>query len=176
MEEVPDIEPPLHDHCRCAILPMEAIIPGSTTKDGENGADYWLTHYGQLPDYCISDEDLRVLGWKNGKTPKRYALGKKYWSGIYLNDDGHLSSAPRRIWKDLPIFYFPAFWEGNSMHRCMSAYLICSAFAAKNSLGLPVALCVKTLYSSCSRHGRKDQTYIETSAHFLRSEFTQSGF
>jgi len=32
----------VHDNCRCAILPMEAIIPGGATKDGENGADYWL--------------------------------------------------------------------------------------------------------------------------------------
>ena len=42
MDEIPDIEPPLHENCRCATLPMDAIIPGGATKEGENGADYWL--------------------------------------------------------------------------------------------------------------------------------------
>ena len=42
MDALPDVEPPLHENCRCAILPMEAITPGGATKDGENGADYWL--------------------------------------------------------------------------------------------------------------------------------------
>ena len=51
--EIPDIEPPLHERCRCAILPMEAIMPGGATKDGERGADYWLIYYGKLPDYLL---------------------------------------------------------------------------------------------------------------------------
>ncbi|MCM1150048.1 MAG: minor capsid protein, partial [Butyricicoccus sp.] len=46
--ERPDEVPPLHYGCRCDILPMEAILPGGATKDGENGADYWLANYGKL--------------------------------------------------------------------------------------------------------------------------------
>ena len=47
MDEIPDIEPPLHENCRCSMLPMEAITPGGATKDGENGADYWLINFGK---------------------------------------------------------------------------------------------------------------------------------
>ena len=112
-DEIPEIEPPLHDNCRCAILPMEAIVPGSATKDGENGADYWLTRYGNLPDYYISDSDLRALGWKSGKPPKRYAPGKMYTRGVYDNDDGHLPSAPGRIWYEADINYYEGRRNGH---------------------------------------------------------------
>lgn len=47
MDEVPEIEPPLHDNCRCAILPMDTITPGGATKDEENGADFYLANFGK---------------------------------------------------------------------------------------------------------------------------------
>ena len=65
--ERPDEEPPLHEHCRCAILPMEAIRPGHATKEGKNGADYWIANYGRLPDYYISREEAYAQKWKDGK-------------------------------------------------------------------------------------------------------------
>ena len=104
--EIPDMKPPLHVMCRCEILPMEAIMPGKATKDGENGADYWLTHYGKLPDYYISKEELIELGWKGSKTIASKAPGKMYFGGIYNNDDGHLPSAPGRIWYEADINYY----------------------------------------------------------------------
>lgn len=114
--EIPDIEPPLHDNCRCDILPMEAIIPGGATKDGENGADYWLATHGSLPDYYISDRELRALGWRNGKPPRKFAPGKMYFGGVYDNDDGHLPSAPGRIWHEADINYY----EGRrNQHRVL---------------------------------------------------------
>lgn len=106
MGEIPDIEPPLHENCRCAILPMDAISPGGATKDGENGADYWLTNYGKLPDYYISDADLRALDWDNGKAPRKFAPGKMLYGGIYQNKNGHLPSAPGRIWYEADINYY----------------------------------------------------------------------
>ena len=106
MDEIPDIEPPLHENCRCAILPMDAITPGGATKDGENGADYWLTNYGKLPDYYISDADLRALDWDNGKAPRKFAPGKMLYGGIYQNKNGHLPSAPGRIWYEADINYY----------------------------------------------------------------------
>ncbi len=78
MDEIPDIEPPLHENCRCAILPIDAITPGGATKDGENGADYWLVHDDELPDYYISKSELEKLGWKRGRSPKKWALGRWY--------------------------------------------------------------------------------------------------
>lgn len=116
IDEIPDIEPPLHERCRCAILPMEAIMPGGATKDGVNGADYWLAYYGILPDYYISDSDLRALGWKNGKPPKRFAPGKMYCGGVYDNDNGHLPSVPGRVWYEADINYY----EGRrNQHRIL---------------------------------------------------------
>lgn len=118
MYEIPDIEPPLHDNCRCAILPLEAIMPGSATKDGENGADHWLIHYGKLPDYYISDEEMRALGWKSGKPPKRFAPGKMYFGGVYNNDNEHPPSVPGRIWYEADINYY----EGRrNQHRILSS-------------------------------------------------------
>lgn len=114
--EMPDIEPPLHDHCRCAILPMEAIPPGGATKDGENGADFWLANFGQLPDYYITKEDLFALGWKGSKSVASKAPGKMVFGGIYNNDDGHLPSAPGRVWHEADINYY----EGKrNQHRIL---------------------------------------------------------
>jgi len=106
MDEIPDIEPPLHENCRCAILPMEAIAPGGATKDGENGADYWLVNFGKLPSYYISKEELYALGWKDGKSVASKVPGKMVFGGIYENDDGHLPSAPGRIWYEADINYY----------------------------------------------------------------------
>lgn len=44
-------EPPLHNNYRCDIIPMESIEAGNATKNEENGADYWLKHFGGLPDF-----------------------------------------------------------------------------------------------------------------------------
>lgn len=116
MDEIPDIEPPLHDNCRCAILPLEAIMPGGATKDGENGADYWLAHYGQLPDYYVSKENLYTLGWKGSKPVASKAPGKMVFGGVYSNDDGHLPTVPGRIWYEADINYY----EGRrNQHRIL---------------------------------------------------------
>ena len=39
---------------------MGAIIPGGATKDGENGADYWLANYGRLPDYYLTFYEVKL--------------------------------------------------------------------------------------------------------------------
>ena len=106
MDEIPDIEPPLHENCRCAILPMDAIIPGGATKDGESGADYWLITFGKLPDYYISKEELYALGWKDGKSVASKAPGKMLFGGVFYNSNGHLPSAPGRIWYEADINYY----------------------------------------------------------------------
>ena len=106
MDEIPDIEPPLHENCRCAILPMDAISPGGATKDGENGADYWLINFGKLPDYYISESDLRALDWDNGKAPRKFAPGRMLFGGVYQNKNGHLPSTPGRIWHEADINYY----------------------------------------------------------------------
>lgn len=78
MDEIPDVEPPLHENCRCAILPMDVITPGGATKDGENGADYWLVHDGELPDYYISKSELEKLVGSAVDPLKNGHLGRWY--------------------------------------------------------------------------------------------------
>jgi len=113
MDEIPDIEPPLHENCRCAILPMEAITPGSATKDGENGADYRLAHDGELPDYYIPKSELEKLGWRRSKSPQKWAPGKMVFGGIYQNKNHHLPFASGRIWYEADINYYQGVRNGH---------------------------------------------------------------
>ena len=60
---MPQTDHRLHERCRCIILWMQAIIAGNATDKGKDGADYWLKHYNELPDYYITKEDAEKLGW-----------------------------------------------------------------------------------------------------------------
>ena len=106
IDEIPNPEPPLHEHCRCSISPMQAVIAGTATRDKRNGLDWWIIQLGALPPYYISDDDAYALGWK----PKRgnlheVAPGKMLTRGIYKNRDGHLPTADGRIWFEADINY-----------------------------------------------------------------------
>lgn len=106
MDEVPDLEPPLHFHCRCAIKSMEAVLAGQGTKDGQNGADYWMKYFADLPEYYITRDELLSLGWKKGKSPAKVAPGKMATMGIYQNRKRHLPQIPGRIWYEADIHYY----------------------------------------------------------------------
>lgn len=54
--------PPLHLCCRCTLEKLEAIVAGNATKNGTDGADYWLEYFNQLPNYYISRPQLEALG------------------------------------------------------------------------------------------------------------------
>ena len=92
---------------------MGTITPGKATKDRENGADYWLANYGKLPDYYISEDERRAMGWRFGKKIVKFAPGKMFYGGIYKNDDGHLPSAPGRIWYEADINYYNGYRNGH---------------------------------------------------------------
>ncbi|WRS26481.1 ribonuclease domain-containing protein [Oscillospiraceae bacterium MB08-C2-2] len=106
INEVPEPEPPLHYNCRCDIVGMKAVLAGKGTKDGFNGADWWIKSFAALPDYYISKEALEELGWRRGKSPVKFAQGKMATMGVYRNDDGHLPQAPGRIWHEADINYY----------------------------------------------------------------------
>ena len=106
-------EPPLHWFCRCVIEPMKAVEHGGATRDGENGADYMLFTQGKLPDYYITRAEAIALGWKSSKPLAKYAPGKMLFGGIYLNEDGLLPSAPRRIWYEADINYYSGRRNGH---------------------------------------------------------------
>lgn len=105
-DEEPDIEPPIHWRCRCVIEPLCAIIAGNATKDGNDGADWWLAHYDSLPEYYITYEQIYNLGWRLGKSPAQYAPERMISMGIYLNKDGHLPDTPGRTWREADINYY----------------------------------------------------------------------
>lgn len=115
MDEIADKEPPLHPNCRCEIRPMEAVIAGYGTKDGQNGADYWMKYYNDLPKYYITQEELVALGWKWGKSPAKFAPGKMLTKGIYKNKDHHLPQIPGRIWYEADINYYSGKRNGHRL-------------------------------------------------------------
>ena len=98
--------PPAHPNCRCDTVPLDAVQAGSATKDGKNGADWWIKQFDELPAYYITEAEIRTLGWRNGKPPARYAPGKMITMGIYLNENQHLPTAPGRIWYEADINYY----------------------------------------------------------------------
>ncbi len=98
--------PPVHPNCRCEIKPLEALFAGNATNEGINGADWYLKVYGELPDYYITQEQAENEGWN----PKKGDLflkcpGKMIFGGIYENRNGHLPTAPNRIWYEADINY-----------------------------------------------------------------------
>lgn len=98
--------PPLHYGCRCEIKDMQAVLAGDATKDGRNGADWWLKYIGKLPDYYISDKDAIAAGWYYGKSPVKYVPGKMITFGEYDNENGHLPEAEGRVWYEADINYY----------------------------------------------------------------------
>ncbi len=108
-------EPPIHPNCRCEVLPMEAVIAGNATKDGKNGADFWMKYMGRLPDYYISEKDLKALGWKEGKSPKKFAPGRMMTRGIYQNRNKHLPDKLGRIWYEADINYYEGKRNGHRL-------------------------------------------------------------
>ena len=106
IEDIDFEEPPIHPNCRCEVLTMKAIISGNATKDGKNGADFWIKYMGRLPNYYISGKELDALGWKRGKSPKTFAPGKMATMGVYRNDDRHLPHITGRVWYEADINYY----------------------------------------------------------------------
>lgn len=104
--ETPDPEPPLHYACRCRIKPLRRAIAGQCSREGENGADWWLWNRGVLPDYYISLDEIISLGWFFGKSPVKYAPGKMIFGGVCSNEDGRLPNAPGRIWNEADLNYY----------------------------------------------------------------------
>lgn len=97
---------PVHPNCHCALSTNIAIVAGNATKDGENGADYWLKHYGKLPDYYVSREEYIKAGWKSGKPPVKWFPDKMMIGGIFNNNKNRLPNKAGRIWTEVDINYY----------------------------------------------------------------------
>ncbi|MBR2476856.1 MAG: phage head morphogenesis protein [Clostridia bacterium] len=106
MNEKPNPTPPVHLFCRCIITKLKSKMAGTATALGVNGADWYLKMHNKLPDYYISVGDAKDQGW----IPEEGNLAiqcpnKMIFGGMYMNRDGHLPSAPGRIWYEADICY-----------------------------------------------------------------------
>lgn len=98
--------PPIHPNCNCELESVISIEAGTATKDGNNGADYWLKHYGKLPDYYVSRDDYISAGWRSGKPPSKWFPGKMMIGGVFNNDKNRLPRKAGRIWIEVDINYY----------------------------------------------------------------------
>lgn len=105
-DEIIDPEPPLHYNCRCEIKALRSVKAGNATKNGNDGADYWIKCFGELPGYYVTKDFAYSVGWRDGKSLSKYAFGKRIFGGIYNNTNGHLPDAPGRIWYEADINYY----------------------------------------------------------------------
>lgn len=106
-------KPPIHENCRCEIRRLQAILAGDATDDGMNGADWYLKYYKVLPDYYISKEDAKLLGWVSIKgNLNKVAPGYMITAGIFNNDEGKLPQENGRIWYEADINYKGGYRNG----------------------------------------------------------------
>ena len=107
--------PPLHLYCRCEIKPMNTVNSGKCSKEGKNGADWWLIKENALPSYYISKDDLLAAGWYYGKEPAKYAPGKMVFGGIFRNDEGLLPEKAGRVWFEVDLNYYRGKRNGHRL-------------------------------------------------------------
>ena len=101
-----ELELPEHENCKCYLVWLKSLGVGKATELGINGADFYLKYYGYLPDYYITKQEVKSLGWKSYKgNLDKVAPGKMIGGSVYGNRDGKLPSAPGRIWYECDIDY-----------------------------------------------------------------------
>ena len=98
--------PPLHPNCRCVIERLKALLAGTATNAGTNGADWYLKIYGKLLGYYITQKMAEKLGYRSylGNL-SIVAPNRMLFKGIYHNRNEHLPTAPSRIWYEADINY-----------------------------------------------------------------------
>lgn len=107
-DEIPEL--PIHSNCRCVIEWLNALIAGTATNKGNNGADWWLKWAGKLPDYYITKTEAQKLGYNPmlGNLAK-VAPGKMIGKGIYKNRNTHLPQEEGRVWYEADINYVSGY-------------------------------------------------------------------
>lgn len=97
---------PAHTNCLCKIVSMRTKLVGTATENGKFGADVYLTYTNRLPDYYISMEDAKAVGWIPAKgNLHSVAPNTMIFGGRFLNTDGKLPTAKTRIWYEADINY-----------------------------------------------------------------------
>ncbi len=97
---------PEHEMCSCYLTWLRALIAGTATEKGFEGADFYLKHYGSLPDYYITKEKAETFGWKSWKgNLDKVAPNKMIGGNIFKNKENKLPSADGRIWFECDVDY-----------------------------------------------------------------------
>lgn len=97
---------PEHINCKCYLDWLRSVEVGKATKLGVNGADFYLKYYGKLPDYYITKEEAKNLGWisKTGNLDK-VAPGKMIGGNVYKNQPAYLPEKEGRFWYECDVDY-----------------------------------------------------------------------
>ncbi len=117
VEDIEFEQPPAHENCRCEIKNMSAIFSGYATREGQEGADYWLMQYQTLPEHYITKDEAHSMGWiaiagnLSDVAPEMMIGGD-----IYRNRNGHLPDAIGRIWYEADINYVEGY---RTRHRIL---------------------------------------------------------
>ena len=86
MEEKPEIEPKIHNRCRCEIKAMVTVKAGTATTKGLDGADWTLKYESKLPDYYLTNAQAKANGWKpksanlSTACPDKMIFGGEYFA------------------------------------------------------------------------------------------------
>jgi len=98
--------PPVHENCHCQIRSLTAFPSGTATEDGLDGVDHYLFIHHCLPDNYMTQEEAKLLGWKNWKGNLWDVFpGAVIGGSRYTNRDGRLPDAPWRIWYEADFDY-----------------------------------------------------------------------
>ena len=61
---------PTHINCQCYLEWLRMVAVGAATMFGNEGADYWICHYGKVPDNYIFKEEKKFLSGKRYEKDK----------------------------------------------------------------------------------------------------------
>lgn len=85
---------------------MLAILAGTATIEGNEGADYTMRHNGTLPGTYCTKKQAEQKGWKGFKGNLRKVLPNATIGGnVFYNDKGKLPLKAGRIWYEADINY-----------------------------------------------------------------------
>ena len=79
--------PPVHNNCKCIILPLLAMLAGTATVDTILGVDYYLKHKGVLPDNYVDKDYAKSKGWKKKKGNLRDVIKNGTMGGDTFEND-----------------------------------------------------------------------------------------
>ncbi len=100
-----EVKLPAHPYCDCKYNEVDEQNAGTISNKGVVAPDVYLKAYGKLPDYYITKEEARSLGWSEGKNLAHFAPGKMIGGDIFKNKDGILPEKEGRIWYECDVGY-----------------------------------------------------------------------